>query len=139
MRKSLTNGITMNSITPSDPKCLGSIVVYKKKDFRQQQQRQRAEDDKRLREDFFRDLDYITEEAEREKSEEEDLKEDQEAGKTQFKMNIVKGKEKRLKAETEDLRDVLSKENKEEAKHQKVKVRNNKEADMGETKQIRKK
>ena len=34
-------------------------------------------------------------------------------------MNIVKGKEEELKAETEIFSDVLWKENKEEAKHQK--------------------
>ena len=67
----------MNSITPSGPKCSGNTMVYKKKhdkdsviqlyeDFRQQQQKQRAEDDKRLREQLLRDLDYITQKAERE-------------------------------------------------------------------------
>ena len=76
---SLINGITMNSITPCDPKCSVSIMVYKKKkhdkdsviqlykDFQQQQQKQRAEDDKRLREELFRNLYYITQETEREK------------------------------------------------------------------------
>ena len=48
------------------------------KDFRQQQQKQRAEDDKRLREKLFR-----------------------EAEKTQFKMNIIKGKEEEVTIETE--------------------------------------
>ena len=68
----------MNSITPWHPKCSVSIMVYKKKhykdsviqlykDFRQQQQKQRAEDDKRLRKELFRNLDYITQETEREK------------------------------------------------------------------------
>ena len=72
------------------------------------------------------------------KSEEEDLKEDGEAGKTQFKMNIVKGKEEELKAETENFSDVLWKENKEGGKHHKIKVRNNKEMETGEAKQISK-
>ena len=53
-------------------------------------------------------------------------------------MNIVKGREGELKAETENFRDALSKENKEEAKRQKIIVRNNKETGMGEAKQIRK-
>ena len=88
---------------------------------------------KNSRKVLFRDLDYIKEEAEREKREEEYLKEDEEAGKTQFKMNIVKGKEEELKPKTEKVGDVLWRE-----KHQKVKVRNNKEIDMGVTKQIRK-
>ena len=48
------------------------------KDFRQQQQKQRAEDDKRLREKLFR-----------------------EAEKTQFKMNIIKGNEEEVTIETE--------------------------------------
>ena len=48
------------------------------KDFGQQQQKQRAEDDKRLREELFR-----------------------EAEKTQFKMNIIKGNEEEIKVETE--------------------------------------
>ena len=43
-----------------------------------------------------------------------------------------------LKAETENVSDVLWKENKEDRKHQKVKVRNNKETEMGEAKQISK-
>ena len=70
-------------------------------DFRQQQQRKRAEDD------LCRNLDYITQEGEREKREEEDLKEDEEAGKTQFKMNIVKRREEELKPETETFGDAL--------------------------------
>ena len=106
--------------------------------FRQQQQKQRAEYDKRLKEELFRDLDYITQEAEREKSEEEDLKEDGEAGKTQFKMNIVERKEDELKAERENFSDILWKENKEEAKHHKLKMKSNKEMEMGKAKQISK-
>ena len=46
-------------------------------------------------------------------------------------MNIVKGKEEELKAETENFSDVLWKENNEERKHQKVKVMNSKEIEMG--------
>ena len=49
-------------------------------------------------------------------------------------MNIVKEKEEKLKAETENCCDVLRKENKEEAKHQKVKVRNNKGTEKVEEK-----
>ena len=63
-------------------------VIQLYKDFRQQQQKQRAEDDKRLREELFRNLDYITQETEREKKEKEYLNEDGEAEKTQLKMNI---------------------------------------------------
>ena len=99
---------------------------------------QKAEGDERLRGGLFRDLDYITQEAESEKNEEEDLREYEEAGKTQFKINIIKGKEEELKAETKNFKVVLLKENKEEAKNKKLKVRNNKETDMGEPKQIRK-
>ena len=68
---------TMNSITPKS-KVLRQYHSFQKKhdkdsvmqlykDFRQQQQRQKAEDDKRLREDLFRDLHHIIEEAERKK------------------------------------------------------------------------
>ena len=42
-------------------------VIQLYKDFQQQQQKQRAEDDKRLREELFRNLYYITQETEREK------------------------------------------------------------------------
>ena len=42
-------------------------VIQLYKDFRQQQQKQMAEDDKRLGEELFRNLDYITQETEREK------------------------------------------------------------------------
>ena len=38
-------------------------------------------------------------------------------------MNIVKGRKEKLKAEIENFSDILRKEKKEEAKHQKVKVR----------------
>ena len=101
----------MNSITPSGPKCSGSSMVDKKNMIKTQQQKQKAEDDKRLREEHFRDLNYITQETERKKKEKEDLNEDREAGKTQLKMNIVKGKEYKLKAETKTSSDVLWKEN----------------------------
>ena len=63
----LINGITMNSITPSGPKCSGSSMVDKKNMIKTQQQKQKAEDDKRLREEHFRDLNYITQETERKK------------------------------------------------------------------------
>ena len=63
-------------------------VIQLYKDFRQQQQKQMAEDDKRLGEELFRNLDYITQETEREKKEKEYLNEDGEAEKTQLKMNI---------------------------------------------------
>ena len=64
------------------------------------------------------DLDYITQEKEREKKEKENLIEDWETRKGQFKMNIIKGKKEELKAETENFCDVLRKEIKEETKHQ---------------------
>ena len=67
----------MNSITPKSKVFRQHHSFQKKhdkdsvmqlyKDFRQQQQRQKAEDDKRLREDLFRDLRHIIEEAERKK------------------------------------------------------------------------
>ena len=63
----LINGTTMNSITPSGPKCSGSSMVDKKNMIKTQQQKQKAEDDKRLREEHFRDLNYITQETERKK------------------------------------------------------------------------
>ena len=53
-------------------------------------------------------------------------------------MSIVKGYKKELKVETKAFSDVLWKENKEETKHQKVKVKSNKETEMGEVKQISK-
>ena len=71
-------------------------VIQLYKDFRQQQQKQRAEDDKRLREELFRNLDYITQETEREKKEKECLNEDEEAEKTQLKINIKKQRQKPL-------------------------------------------
>ena len=46
-------------------------------------------------------------------------------------MNIVKGKEEEVKAETETFSDALWKENKEEPKYQKGKVTNNKKMKMG--------
>ena len=49
-------------------------------------------------------------------------------------MNIIKRKE----GELENFNGVLRKENKEETKHRKVKVRKNKETEMGETKQVSK-
>ena len=67
MHTFLINGITMNSITPSGPKCSGSSMVDKKNMIKTQQQKQKAEDDKRLREEHFRDLNYITQETERKK------------------------------------------------------------------------
>ena len=57
----------MNSITPSGPKCSGSNMVDKKNMIKTQQQKQKAEDDRRLREEHFRDLNYITQETERKK------------------------------------------------------------------------
>ena len=53
-------------------------------------------------------------------------------------MSIVKGNKKELKVETKAFSDVLWKENKEETKHQKVKVKSNKGTEMGEVKQISK-
>ena len=49
-------------------------------------------------------------------------------------MNIVKGNEEELRAETENFSDVLPRENKGAAKHPKVKVRNNKETKQVEEK-----
>ena len=57
-------------------------VIQSYKDFRRQQQKQGAEDDKRLKEELFRDLDYITTETEREKKEKEDVNVDGKADST---------------------------------------------------------
>ena len=54
-------------------------VIELYKDFRQQQQKRRAEDDKRLREELFRDLDYIIQGTEREKKVKEDVNENRKA------------------------------------------------------------
>ena len=55
-------------------------------------------------------------------------------------MNIVKGKEENLKAETETLviveENTSWKENKEETKQQEVNMRSNKEIEMGEVKML---
>ena len=55
-------------------------------------------------------------------------------------MNIVKGKEEKLKAETETLviveENTSWKENKEETKQQEVNVRSNKEIEMVEVKML---
>ena len=53
-------------------------------------------------------------------------------------MSIVKGNKKELKVETKAFSDVLWKENKEETKYQKVKVKSNKGTEMEEVKQISK-
>ena len=71
-------------------------------------------------------LDYITQETERDKKEKKYLNESGETGKPQFKRNIVRGKEEELKADIE------------KTKHQKVKVKNSKEMEMVEVKQISK-
>ena len=65
---------------------------------------------------LFMDLDYIKQEAEREKCGKEDLKEDGEIDKAQFKMNIVKGNEEERKAETENFSDLLWKQTKKNIK-----------------------
>ena len=51
-----------------------------------------------------------------------------------LKMSIVKGKKEELKAETENFSEVLWKKNKEEAKHKKIKIRNNKGTEKVEEK-----
>ena len=62
------------------------------------------------------------------KRKEQDIKEGREAGRIWAKINIVKGKEGEVKAETKNFRDVLRIKNKEERKYQKLMGKNNKDA-----------